>query len=215
MRHVAQEAAFTRIAHERFEQFAQRGLVHFMCAQLFVELLDALSVHFRIWRGDNIISTRRDEIRICANAFSSGAHDRLNRFERAIRSTNPAKLSIDHNRMRVFDDELTVVDIRLSHHRGRDALGGKLFAHTLVIQTGVVIEIRLHVDRAVLRPIAKAVRHESSVLLFPHCWLARSNRRVVAISIGLIERIGGGDIRISGKQRLQQLNRQRALAKQS
>ena len=67
-----------------------------------------------------------------ASAPHALAHDRFKRGKRAIGRADAAELPVDHDRMRLLDDELAVVDIRLGDDRHGLAGLAKRTPHAVV-----------------------------------------------------------------------------------
>ena len=211
---VLREAAVFSLAHQRFEQRREWSLIHRMRTQVHRNVVDGLGSDLGITGGHDDFSATRDEIAGRINTLRARAHHFFNRGQRAISPADAAKLSVDHDRMRLFDDELTVIHIRLGHHRRRCPRLSKRATHAVVIEAGFIVDRCLDLDRVAVRPIAKGIGNESTCWLNPFLGIARGRSGIVAVGVGFIEHIRGSDVVVSLKRGVQQLHGQRALPKQ-
>ena len=88
-----------------------------LCAQLTFERCSLRRVNDGVGRRHDDAAATADEIRVRASLARTFAHQRLNRTQRAIRRADTAELPIDNDRMRLLDDQLSVVHIRLGDER--------------------------------------------------------------------------------------------------
>ena len=155
-------AFFSRFSNERLHEPFESAALHCGGAKVFDCAEHLRGTDRAVCRCNNKSPASGDEIRNSAARVRALANLCLDFRERSIRRANTLELSINDDRVRGFNNQLSVVHIRLGDDCPCNAGLREVASNAVVVETRFVVHKLLDADCIRFAPIAKRVRDETA-----------------------------------------------------